>query len=694
MGKINQLPTEISDKIAAGEVVERPASVVKELVENSIDAGADVINVEIKKGGIIYIRVTDNGSGMAREDASIAFSRHATSKISKAEDLEAIYTLGFRGEALCSIGAVSKVELLTKRKEDAVGTQVIYTGGKLAAVGDAGIPDGTTFIVNNLFYNTPARMNFLKKDAAEAAAITDIIERFILSHPQISFRYIVDGKEKYFTPGNNDLTGCIYAVYGKNYAKSIIPISYETELVKITGAIGKGDCARANRGYQSFFVNSRYIRSMRISSAVENAYKNQIMIGKHPMAILNIEINPRHIDINVHPTKLEVKFSREEDVLHAIYYAVKNALYAIPNVPKIEHTPVRSAFSRDTATTAKQEEFLPAPIPETAPTPPILTPTHISEPSKLATEEQGKTTTEESLFQEDEPKTETNAFSSYALDASNEYFIKRQQEIVFGNVKPKTMLTQMAKEDNVDEKINELVKTDSAIPQGESMSDVIQASLIDSAASTQKPDTQTLGEEKNPWGFNRDNIRVIGQVFDTYILAQSGDTMIIADQHAAHERLKFEELKKELAKKQVISQALLVSMTVDLTAGEYVAFCENAPRFAEMGFEIEEFGANTLLVRATPEALDPDELRELIVELIGRFSDPGAGVLTEKMERALYTIACKAAVKANHRYSTKELETLLFAVLDLENINTCPHGRPIIITMSKRELEKEFKRIV
>lgn len=647
MGNINVLPTEISNKIAAGEVVERPASVVKELVENAIDAGADTINIEIKKGGITYIRVTDNGSGMSREDASIAFLRHATSKISKAEDLDAIYTLGFRGEALSSIGAVSCAELFTKRREDSVGTRVVCTGGKLEACEDVGTPDGTTFAIHNLFFNTPARMNFLKKDAAEAAAVTDIIERFILSHPEISFRYTVDGKEKYFTAGDNNLTGCIYAIYGKSYAKSIIPIDYEAELLKITGAIGKGDAARPNRGYQSFFVNKRYIKSLRISAAVENAYKNQIMIGKHPMAILNIEINPRHTDINVHPTKLEVKFSREEDVMRAIYYAVRNALYAIPNVPQIEHDtePTRTAFLRDSISTANQVEIT-APVTEKVP---------------------------EAQPAAEPPK--PPAVTSYAFDASNEYFIKKQNEIASAGIQPAVPLTQSAAEDE---------------PKNATIHKLTETLENPEPAAAQA----SAPAAADAWGFDRDSVRVIGQAFDTYILAEAGDTMIIADQHAAHERLKYEELKRELAAREVTSQMLLVPVTVELTAGEYVSYCENAAHFAEIGFEIEDFGANTLLVRATPEPIDTDELKALIIELIDRFSDTDGEIIAEKTERALYTIACKAAVKANHRYSVKELETLLTAVLDLENINTCPHGRPIIVTMTKKELEKEFKRIV
>lgn len=662
MGIINVLPTEISNKIAAGEVVERPASVIKELVENAIDAGADTVNVEIRKGGITFMRVADNGRGMSREDAALAFLRHATSKIQTENDLDAIYTLGFRGEALSSIGAVSQTELYTKRKEDETGTRVVCTGGEIESCEDAGAPDGTTFLVHNLFYNTPARMNFLKKDAAEAAAVTDIMERFILSHPEISFRYTVDGKEKYFTAGDNSLINCIYAVYGKNYAKSVISVDYETELLKITGMIGKGDAARPNRGFQSFFVNKRYIKSMRISGAVEGAYKNQIMIGKHPMAILNIEINPRFIDINVHPTKLEVKFSREEEVFRAIFHAVENALYAIPNVPQIEHRPsAKSEFVRDTASTKGQIE-----LPK-------------SEPAR---QNPGKGWSGEASGAECRPPKAVKPqpeLSSYAFEATNAYFVKKQSEIVFPDKKEEPVLEQKVAEDwKNNKKIDAIAQKpqlyENPVPKA--------PEIIPEAAPVQ-----------DKWGFDRENVRVIGQVFGTYILAQSGDTMIIADQHAAHERLKYEELKRELAAKEVTSQMLLIPLTVALSAAEYAAYCENSARFAEMGFEIEDFGGSTLLVRATPEALDEEELKSLIIELIDRFSEPSQEIST-KTDRALYTIACKAAVKANHTFDTKQLEVLLKAVLDLDNINTCPHGRPIIITMTKKELEKEFKRIV
>lgn len=674
MGIINVLPTEISDKIAAGEVVERPASVIKELVENAIDAGATVISVEIRKGGITYMRVTDNGKGMTREDAKIAFLRHATSKIKSESDLDAIYTLGFRGEALSSIGAVSQAEMFTKRKDDDAGTHVVCTGGEITASGDTGAPDGTTFIIRNLFYNTPARMNFLKRDATEAAAITDILERFILSHPEISFRYTVDGKDKYFTAGDNCLENCIYAVYGKSYAKSVIAVDYETEFVKIKGLIGKGDTARPNRSFQSFFVNRRYIKSPLITKACEDAYKNQIMIGKHPMAVLNIEINPRFIDINVHPTKLEVKFSEESEVFRAVFHAVENALYAIPSVPQIEtKKPAKTEFVRDIASTKTQIEL-------TQPAPAIQT------------------------TKANVPKVST----SYALDRSEDYFLKKKSELL-GDTS--SQFTESVAENQSALKID--VEKRIAPAQHTQKEDVLNhpaeitpnipkndvASMPPSSVSA-PPDKEIAEIPQNSsafsevWGFDRECVRVVGQVFGTYILAQSGDTMIIADQHAAHERLKYEELKRELSTKKVTSQMLLIPLAVDLSATEHAIFTENSERFSEMGFEIDDFGDTTILVRATPEALDEDELKALIIELLDRFGDNRSEIISEKMERALYTIACKAAVKANHNFDNKQLETLLKAVLDLENINTCPHGRPIIVTMTKKELEKEFKRIV
>lgn len=677
MGLINILPTEISNKIAAGEVVERPASVVKELVENAIDAGSTLISVELKKGGITYIRVSDNGKGMSREDAEIAFLRHATSKINSAGDLDAIYTLGFRGEALSSIGAVSKTELYTKRREDEVGTHVTCQGGIIESCAEEGMPDGTVFEVCNLFYNTPARMNFLRRDVSEAAAVTDIMERFILSHPEISFRYISDGKEKYFTPGDNNPISAFYAVYGKSYVKSVIPVDYETEMLKISGLIGKGDAARPNRTYQSFFVNRRYVRSLRLSNTAEAAYKNQIMVNKHPMLVLNIEINPALTNVNVHPTKLEVKFSNEDEVYRALFTAIENALYAIPNIPQIERRekPAPSAeFVRDKSSVAKQENiFTENTKPKETPLPEKPTVTVVSaEQNAAEIPKEQKTAAAQDymslLYGEDYNKPS----KSYELNSDKEYFMYRRAELVDkdeSELKPCTPTEMVAEPD-----------------------DHLYADLLTSKLPAFAPEEIPAGTDNLE--IDRTALRVIGQLFGTYILAESGNTFILADQHAAHERLKYEELKKSMAEHRVNSQLLLVPFAVSVTAAEHAVFIENAQHFADMGFEIEDFGENALIVRATPETLDEDELKQLVLEIIDKLAGGGKGYVTEKLERALYTIACKAAVKANRRYDTKQLEALLNAVLDLGNINTCPHGRPIIVTMSKKELEKEFKRIV
>ncbi|MDD6214740.1 MAG: DNA mismatch repair endonuclease MutL [Firmicutes bacterium] len=711
MGIIKKLSTDISNKIAAGEVVERPASVIKELVENAIDAGSSVISVEIQNGGVTYMRVTDNGCGMERDDAQTSFLRHATSKIHTEQDLNAIYTLGFRGEALSSIGAVAAVELCTKRQEDEIGTKVVCRGGEIEKCEDAGVPDGTSFVVKNLFYNTPARMNFLKKNSTEAGYITDIMTRFILSRPDISFRYVIDGKEKYFTAGDNSLTNCIYAVYGKNYAKSVIAVDYTTDFVRVTGMIGKGDASRPNRGYQSFFVNRRYIKSVLVMKALEEAYKNQIMIGKYPMAILNLEINPAMIDINVHPTKLEVKFSNDREVYQAVYYGVKNALYALPNVPKIEYRKQQTSFVRDGADVSTQIK-----IPDSMP------------PQSKRWERPN----ESSDYGTAKPIKRNPELKSYAFDTGKEYFEKRQNDIVQYDEKPQQH-GRTVKEQNEVSAYERAEGLFGAVLGASGFGDGVQKNTgedadsspngfklgsartafeaggesADNAAevSVKSEDNVLIREENDKlsyevrqtadkWGFDCENVRVIGQIFDTYIIAEQGDTMIIADQHAAHERLKYEELKAELSEHGITSQMMLVPVVVDLSPTEFAAYIENTDTLERMGFETEVFGDSTILVRATPEALDEAELKSLVIELIDEISDNRREVIAHKNERMLYTIACKAAIKANHRFDNTQLEKLLKAVLALDNINTCPHGRPIIVTMTKKELEKEFKRIV
>ena len=621
MGIINILPKDVSNKIAAGEVVERPASVIKELVENAIDAKASIITVEIKKGGATYMRVTDNGKGMSEDDARVCFLRHATSKIKTGEDLDAIYTLGFRGEALSSIGAVAKVTLYTK-KSDGNGVCVTCEGGEILSSDEAGLPDGTTMIVENLFFNTPARAKFLKKDTTEAGYITDIITKFIFAHPEISFKLIVNGKEQLFSAGDNKIENAIYTVYGRDYAKGSLDVEYESENIKVTGMVGKGNIARPNRSYQSFFVNRRYIKSPLIIRAVEEAYKNQIMIGKFPMAILNIEINPQFIDINVHPTKMEVKFSDERQVYQAVYYAVKNALYALPNVPAIEKE-------------EKTDNFLAIPL------------------DVMKAPQIEKHNPRENPFLKKPEETEI---------PKTVPVVEQPKKVIY---KESFISSEMQ------EKLDRIEQT---IPQAK-ISDVVKA----------EPEEEEVVFDEY--------FEVIGQLFDSYIIIEKDDKMLMIDQHAAHERLKYEELLKDLENHDIMSQMLLEPVTVRLSGEEMGAYEENEEVFNTLGFESEIFGSDTVLIRSVPGEVAWGEVEELFVELLTQSKNLKNELITEKNQRLIYTIACKSAIKANHRMQKTEMEALAKNVFALKNINTCPHGRPIVISMSKKEIEKEFKRI-
>ena len=636
MGKINLLDIEISNKIAAGEVVERPASVVKELVENSIDAGAKKITVEIKNGGNTNIKVTDDGCGMEKDDAAVAFLRHATSKIKTEKDLDAIYTLGFRGEALSSIGAVAMVDLYTKRKEDEFGVHTVCEGGEIVSSDDAGIPNGTSFVVRNLFYNVPARMKFLKKDATEAGYITDIMTRFILAHPEISFKLISSGKEVLFSSGDGNLKNAVYSVYGKDYATSMLTVDFKTEYIKVKGLTGKGTTARPNRNQQSFFVNGRYIKSPLIMRAVEEAYKNQIMIGKFPTAVLNIEINPELIDINVHPTKLEVKFSNESEVYSAVYHGVKDALYRIADIPKIEvKEEVKSEFKRDKVIPNSQVV-----IEKVIPPEPLKKQEEPIKPVETIFDKKTNVIKEPKMFEvvkeEKKPAEEIKVELSEKLEIYNEISQKPQEEIK--NIK-------------TDEKREEI-----------------------------KPQVPEF--------------KLVGQVFDTYIIIECEDEMRIIDQHAAHERLKYEELLLEMKEKRVYTQSLLIPEVLDLTSNEMATFLQNIEFINSLGFEAEEFGNNSVVIRSVPNSAVSDDIGDLFIEIISQLENLKKEIITKKQERLLYTIACKSAIKANHKLDEREQKELVKRVYELENINTCPHGRPIVISMSKKEVEKQFKRIL
>lgn len=673
MGNISILSTEISNKIAAGEVVERPVSVVKELVENSIDAGSTAITVEIKNGGVSLIRVTDNGSGMTADDAKIAFLRHATSKISTEDDLDAIFTLGFRGEALSSIGAVSRIDLYTKKADEPMGTHVRCYGGEIEACEEAGCPDGTTFEVKDLFFNTPARMKFLKKDSTEGSHISDIMTKYILAYPEISFRFISNGRQQLFSPGDNSLKNSVYTVYGRDYANAMVAVDYTIGRLRVTGMIGKGNLARPNRNFQSYFVNKRYIKSGLLIKAVEEAYKNQIMIGKYPVAVLNIEVNPAFIDINVHPTKLEVKFSEEKAIYELVYYGVKNALY-IPDVPKVEIKQENKNFKADTG-----EQV------------------NVADLSKLI-EKQDYKTRFNPFEKKEEPEKKSAPDIEKKPEIKPEPVVTKKTEPIRDEITPiKPVEVTEPKKTDVLEGFRAGKKEEAPAgilrePKdfGEAASQAVQMPASDNEQQSVPEAQEKKLEPEN----NFEEVQICGQIFDTYIIASLGEKMLVIDQHAAHERLKFEQIKKSVENKEIFSQMILDPVIVTVSPEELDLYSLNEEIFENLGFEAEVFGVKQIIVRAAPSELDCADVEELFIDLLTQLANNKKDVITAKQERFMYTVACKAAIKANHILTKEEMKKLVVNVLELENINTCPHGRPIMITMTKYELEKQFKRIV
>ncbi len=662
MGKINILDASVADMIAAGEVVERPASVVKELVDNAIDAGSANITVEIKNGGMSYMRVTDNGSGIEADDAGLAFMRHATSKIASAQDLESIYTLGFRGEALSSIAAVSKIRLITKTASCPSATQVLIEGGEMEDVAETGAPDGTTIEVRNLFYNTPARMKFLKKDTTEAGYIADVMEKFVLARPDIAFRFINNGKQQLLSPGDGSLKNAIYTIYGKAYAEAVLPLDFGDNIVKAEGFTGKSNISRPNRNYQSFFVNNRNIKSRLIAAALEEAYKNQLMGGKFPFAVLKLSVNAAFVDVNVHPNKTEVKFSDEKKVFNTVYWAVKNALYEKPFVPRLDLTARKQTYFRN---------------------------------SQAPTETgyvQGKIDTD----------SQTGQGLASAPDRPVGGGAKQEQE---GIPYAKASCAKPGGQ-RFHQSASELYRTAPLTLPEEDKNNVSDAEAVKAAEACQtkeacvheaagEPAAQTVvrGPEIN-LAQEANNFKITGQIFNTYIIVECGSDMLLIDQHAAHERLKYEQLLAGLAEGGVVSQTLVAPVMVDLTPAEFALVKENLEFFDKIGFEIEDFGNHTIVIQLTPVNLSPDELSDLFVELLGQIAGFRSEAVGEKQQRALYTVACKAAIKANRNMKQSEMEALVSDVLALKGINTCPHGRPVMISLTKHGLEKQFKRII
>ena len=617
MKKINVLTNEMANKIAAGEVVERPASVIKELVENSVDAGATSLIIEIKNGGISYIRVTDNGCGISPEDIKTAFLPHATSKIVDENDLFSIKTLGFRGEALASIAAVSNVEIMSKT-EDENGTKLEISGGQFLNEETVGCPVGTTIVVKNLFFNTPARMKFLKKDSTEASYITDIVERLVMANPHISVRYIVDEKEKLFVSGDGELKSCIYAIYGRDYAKGVLELSNTNQGIKIVGFIGKKELSRGNRAFQSVFVNGRYVKNRAITAVVENAYKNNIMVGKFPFYVMNIEIPFDMVDINVHPTKQEVKFVNERQVCDEVYWAVKNALLK-------ENDEIREKIK-----------------------------------SRYVTFDR-PVTVEKPKVEQTEIKIETkpvNIERPQFNDGPKFTPIKKVEVSVPKEFVPKT----------------EPKPTVQQPPKNADTIGVIEKFKFE------EPKVEFTEEDKKV------SYKIVGQLFDTYVILELDNEVLLMDQHAAHERMIYEKLIRMNEEKEMSCQMLLSPVAITLSASEYDAVEERREALEKYGFDVEDFGSNTILVRQVPVSLRDDDIKNVILDIINNSS-------TDYMEENIHTIACKAAIKANKKLSDKEIDELVRLFVAEGGVNTCPHGRPIIVKITKYELEKMFKRI-
>ncbi len=687
MGKIVLLDELTINKIAAGEVIERPASVVKELVENSIDAGATNITVEIQNGGISKIRIIDNGSGMNKDDLEFAFERHATSKIRKADDLENVKSMGFRGEALASIAAIAHVELTTKTEDDETGHKIVVEGGKVLEMEDSASQKGTTITVSNLFFNTPVRYKFLKRDFTEAGYIEDAVTRIALANPNIAIKLINGNKTIIQTNGNGDLKTVIYNIYGKEIAEGLLEVNYEYEGIKVTGAIGKPEIARSNRSYQMFFVNKRYIKDKTLSAGVEQAFKGLIPIGKYGVVILNIEIEPNKIDVNVHPTKLEIRFQEEQKVFKAIYHSVKETLLKGDLVKepekeeKIEQQTIDAKMVIPEIEGSKQEKV----------------------ESVLEQKEEVKKPSFMGLFKKKE-KDSDEFIENYSTNTLEEIFAQKN----VGQTQEIKIPTEEQKEkmDNIIEKQKELENPIVEEPTSKNF-DEMYVKTFGKLPETQiaeqnsnKIDNKTLKQVENISVFeekesynNIPNYKFIGALFSTYIVIEIKDEVYIIDQHAAHERVMYEKVKKNFySNMEKDSQIMLLPDIIELSHKEKSIVKENTELFKKAGFIIEEFGDNTIRLIGVPSLCMDLDTKELFLEILDEIDTVAITAKQEKEDKFISTIACKAAVKANMKLTKEEVDTLMRQLLVLPNPFTCPHGRPTAIKMTRYDIERKFNR--
>ena len=664
MPQIQVLDQITIDKIAAGEVIERPASIVKELVENSIDAKAASVTVEIQDGGISLIRVTDNGSGIEREDIRNAFLRHSTSKIRKVEDLAHIASLGFRGEALSSISAVTRTELITKTKEDTFGTRYVIEGGVEQSLEDAGAPDGTTFLVRQLFYNVPARRKFLKTPMTEAGHVQDLLMRLALSHPEVAFTFINNGQTKMRTSGNGKLKDVIYSIYGREAAANLIELDYSMDGLVMNGYLGKPVITRGNRNFENYFVNGRYVKNAMLSKAIEDAYKDFLMQHKFPFVVIHFQVDGEKIDVNVHPTKMEMRFQRQQDVYNIVYEGVHRTLLEPELIPQVE-APAPKVISQPKS----ESPFLLKP--KTAPQPMEKKPEEKEEPH------------DEAYFMK---KMKERVLSYHQRNSSAE--VAKKEQIFRPQAQAERIKDALARAKEVEKQPQK---------QAEEQPELIRETPVyeTKPVTEEKAEQLNLFEEHLLKREKKAEYKLIGQVFETYWLVEFENSLYIIDQHAAHERVLYERTLKEMKNREFTAQYLSPPIILSLSMQEAQVLNENMDRFTRIGFEIEPFGGEEYAVRAIPDNLFGIAKKELLLEMLDDLTDGISTSMTpELIDEKVASMSCKAAVKGNNRLSAQEADALIGELLLLENPYHCPHGRPTIIAMTQRELEKKFKRIV
>lgn len=664
MPQIQVLDQITIDKIAAGEVIERPASIVKELVENSIDAKAASVTVEIQDGGISLIRVTDNGSGIEREDIRNAFLRHSTSKIRKVEDLAHIASLGFRGEALSSISAVTRTELITKTKEDTFGTRYVIEGGVEQSLEDAGAPDGTTFLVRQLFYNVPARRKFLKTPMTEAGHVQDLLMRLALSHPEVAFTFINNGQTKMRTSGNGKLKDVIYSIYGREAAANLIELDYSMDGLVMKGYLGKPVITRGNRNFENYFVNGRYVKNAMLSKAIEDAYKDFLMQHKFPFVVIHFQVDGEKIDVNVHPTKMEMRFQRQQDVYNIVYEGVHRTLLEPELIPQVE-APAPKVISQPKS----ESPFLLKP--KTAPQPMEKKPEEKEEPH------------DEAYFMK---KMKERVLSYHQRNSSAE--VAKKEQIFRPQAQAERIKDALARAKEVEKQPQK---------QAEEQPELIRETPVyeTKPVTEEKAEQLNLFEEHLLKREKKAEYKLVGQVFETYWLVEFENSLYIIDQHAAHERVLYERTLKEMKNREFTAQYLSPPIILSLSMQEAQVLNENMDRFTRIGFEIEPFGGEEYAVRAIPDNLFGIAKKELLLEMLDDLADGISTSMTpELIDEKVASMSCKAAVKGNNRLSAQEADALIGELLLLENPYHCPHGRPTIIAMTQRELEKKFKRIV